>query len=312
MSGTVNPAAPSVEAKLSTTGLPLPPLQPYIEPFITLTLQSGTLTTEGLLRYGIPNTGSTISYEGAFSLEKLSLNQPGSDETYLGWGAMQIPRMKLTVGPNAVHLGDLRLTRPVGRLIILEDRTFNLVKVIKERKEEAPKVRRTQAQRGARATTAAAPPKGARKPGEDSISYNIGRIRIEDGNMVFADLSLRPKFMTRIHGLKGAVSNLTSEKKTAAEIGLEGRVDQYGMMSGSEAPSTSGISSVIRTSRWPSGMSKWLASPRIPASSPAGRSCPENSRQTSSTGSRTPNSWVKIKSSWTTWCWGKRWRAPMR
>jgi hypothetical protein len=51
---------------------------------------------------------------------------------------------------------------------------------------------------------------------------------IEDGNMVFADLSLKPKFMTRIHALKGTVGKLSSDKKTMTDIQLEGRVDQYG------------------------------------------------------------------------------------
>ena len=231
VSGTVNPAAPSVEARISAAGLSLAPLQPYIEPFITLTLQSAAVTTEGLFRFGLPNTGSSISYEGSLSLDKLALNQPGSGETFVGWSAMQIPRLKLTLGPDAVQLAEIRLSKPVGQLIIMEDRTFNLAKVIKERKDEPePKLRRPQVPSGARAGNVSPPPKAARKPAESSFSYNIGRIRIEDGNVVFADLSLTPKFMTRIHGLKGAVSNLSSEKKTAAEIGLDGLVNQYGMV----------------------------------------------------------------------------------
>ncbi len=48
--------------------------------------------------------------------------------------------------------------------------------------------------------------------------------------MVFADLSLKPKFMTRIHALKGTVGKLSSEKKSMSEIQLDGRVDQYGMV----------------------------------------------------------------------------------
>lgn len=46
--------------------------------------------------------------------------------------------------------------------------------------------------------------------------------------MVFADLGLKPKFMTRIHALKGTVGKLSSEKKSLSEIQLDGRVDQYG------------------------------------------------------------------------------------
>lgn len=230
MSGKIDPAAPSVEAKLSATGLSLAPLQPYLEPIVTLTLQSAAVSTEGLFRYGVPSAGARIAYEGSFSLDKLSLAQPGSGETFLGWGAMQIPRMKLTVEPDRIQIGEIKLSRPVGQLMILEDRTFNLAKVVKERQSapEAP-ARPVKAPAKKSVKTASAPSAAAQKRGDGSFPYNIGKITVEEGNVVFADLSMRPKFMTRIHGLKGSVGGLTSEKKVAAEIRLEGRVDEYGM-----------------------------------------------------------------------------------
>lgn len=230
VSGKIDPATRSVEAKLSAVGLSLAPLQPYIAPFIKLTLQSAAVSTEGLFRYGLPNAGSKIAYEGSLSLDKLSLNQPGSKETYLGWGAMQVPRMKLTVEPNRVQIGEIKLSKPVGRLIILEDRTFNLAKVVKERGDKSsPPARPAKAAPKTGTKTISAHVKAAQKPSDGSFPFSIGKISIAEGNVVFADLSMRPKFMTRIHGLKGSVGHLSSERNRAAEIRLEGRVDQYGM-----------------------------------------------------------------------------------
>ena len=47
--------------------------------------------------------------------------------------------------------------------------------------------------------------------------------------MIFADLSLRPQFMTRIHDLKGTITGLSSAKDAQARFKMDGRVDRYGM-----------------------------------------------------------------------------------
>ena len=228
--GKVNPVSPSVEANVNLTGVDLTALQPYLDPFITLTLNSAAVSTDGVFRYGQPGGGSKLSYEGSFGVEKLSLNQPGSKETYLGWGAMKIPKIKLAIEPNRLQIDEIRLSRPVGEVIIAEDRTLNLSKIVKEQSgasgaETPPKPQLKDATPKSSAQTTAQPAGSG-----GSFPFSIGKVKIEDGNMVFADLSLKPKFMTRIHALKGTVGRLSSEKKSLSEIQLDGRVDQYGMV----------------------------------------------------------------------------------
>ena len=226
--GKVDPVSSSVEAKVNLTGLDLTVLQPYLDPFITLTLNSAAVSTDGVFRYGQPGGGSKLSYEGSLGVEKLSLNQPGSKETYLGWGDMKIPKIKLAIEPNRLQIDEIRLSRPVGEVIIAEDRTLNLTKIVKKQSgaggaETPPKPKLQDA------TSKSSPRSTAQPAGSgDSFPFSIGKVKIEDGNMVFADLSLTPKFMTRIHALKGTVGKLSSEKKSLSEIQLDGGVDQYG------------------------------------------------------------------------------------
>jgi uncharacterized protein involved in outer membrane biogenesis len=235
LQGRVDPTVPSVEANIKVNDFPLMPFQPYLEPYITLVLQSAFVSTDGALRYGIPNTGSKIAYDGSFSLDKLSLNEAGSKETFLGWAALQIPRMKLNVEPNNFRIEEVRLKKLLGQLIIAEDRTVNLAKIVKEQpaKESAPPALSPESNKKG-VSSAKAPQKDPIKPqGEESggaFPFSIGKVRVEDGNMVFADLSLKPKFTTRIHSLKGMVSRLSSSGDALAEIQLDGGVDQYGFV----------------------------------------------------------------------------------
>jgi uncharacterized protein involved in outer membrane biogenesis len=227
--GKVDPASPSLEVSVNLAGVVLTPVQPYLEPLITLTLDSAAVSTDGVFRYGQPGGGPKLSYEGSIWIDKLSLNQPGSKETYLGWGAMQIPQIKLAIEPNRLQIDEIKLSKPVGQLIIAEDKTVNLAKIVKEQPPASATQAPPKPQPKAAAAKSSARPAAQPAASADPFPFNIGKVKIEDGNMVFADLSLKPKFMTRIHALKGTVGKLSSEKKTMTDVQLDGRVDQYGM-----------------------------------------------------------------------------------
>ncbi|HBZ54496.1 MAG TPA: hypothetical protein DEO88_03745, partial [Syntrophobacteraceae bacterium] len=226
--GKVDPASPAVEANVNVAGVVLTPVQPYLEPFITLTLDSAAVSTDGVFRYGQPGSASKLSFEGSLGVDKLSLVQPGSKETYLGWSAMQIPKVKLAIEPNRLQIDEIKLSKPVGQLIIAEDKTVNLAKIVKEQPAPPATAVPPKAQPKSPAPKGAARPAAQPAASSDAFPFSIGKIKIEDGNMVFADLSLKPKFTTRIHALKGTVGKLSSDKKSMSEINLEGRVDQYG------------------------------------------------------------------------------------
>ncbi len=209
LSGKVDPYSQSVDTRVNIAGLSLSPIQPYLDPFLTLQLQSALVSAQGTFGYGMPKK-SKLVYEGSFGIDKLSLNQPKSKNPYLGWEKLSIPKLKMTLAPNLLQIPEIKLSKLQGELIIAEDHTVNLTKVVKEQ----------PANKGA--------PTSAQKKSDEPFPFSIGKIWIADGNIAFADLSLRPKFMARIHQLKGSVSKLSMEKQTMTEIQLDGLVDRYG------------------------------------------------------------------------------------
>lgn len=241
VSGTVNPTLPSVEAEIKASDLVLTSLQPYLEPHVTLQLQSAAVAAQGRLRYGLPGDASLIAYEGSFSLNNLRLADAKTPKKpYLGWDAVLLPKFKLTLQPNNLDVQEVKIVKPIGEFIIEQDKTLNLVKVLKnspaDSKPAAPAKPAVGKGKAAPAKTTAgkAPPKKEQPPktpapkDEDAFPYRIAKVRVEEGNVVFADLSLRPQFMTRIHGLKGTVVGLSSAKDAQAQVQMDGRVDQYG------------------------------------------------------------------------------------
>ncbi|MCU0589251.1 MAG: DUF748 domain-containing protein [Syntrophobacteraceae bacterium] len=215
LSGRVDPEVPSVDARVNVADFSLTSLQPYLEPFVTLVLRSAAVSTQGSLSYGSPGGGARLVYDGGFKLSKLKLTEANTDQTYLGLGSLQAPRLKLTLEPDGFEAGEVRVSGLVGELIIAEDRTINLTRVVKTR--------------GGTDERAAPPPRKGGDGKEGGFPFKIGKVLVDDGNVVFADLSLRPKFSARIHDLKGVISGLSSARDTKTRLQLDGRVDRFGL-----------------------------------------------------------------------------------
>lgn len=214
LDGHLDPSSGSLKTEIRAAAVDLTPLQPYLEPHITLTLRSLALSANGILLRNAQGSAPSVSYEGEMTLHGLSLSELGSEATYLGFESLNTPRLRATLEPNGLEADEITLVKPAGEFIIAEDGTVNLSKILKK---------------GSDAQKAAAA--AGSTPGGESASFpfRIGRLRVDDGNVVFADLSLRPKFQTRIHGLKGAVMGISSSPDSQAKIQLSGNVDQYGM-----------------------------------------------------------------------------------
>ncbi len=214
VSGTVDPVLPSVKAEIGLFDVGLTSLQPYIEPYITLKLESASVSARGNLSYGIPGTDAKVMYQGDFSLNNLRFADPQSQKPYLSWDAMKIPRIKLSLQPQRLEIPEIVMIKPVGELIIGEDRTLNFTKVI----------------RHPDGGTNSLPPSAQEDtPGKDALVYHISKFKVEKGDLAFADLSLQPKFMTRIHDIQGEITALSSAKNARAKISLDGDVDKYGI-----------------------------------------------------------------------------------
>jgi hypothetical protein len=57
---------------------------------------------------------------------------------------------------------------------------------------------------------------------------SIGRVRLDNSSMNFADLSLVLPFATRIHSFNGVVAGLGSDPNGRATVKLDGQVDEFG------------------------------------------------------------------------------------
>ncbi|MCF8184135.1 MAG: DUF748 domain-containing protein [Polynucleobacter sp.] len=202
------------DLKLGVRGVALAPLQPYLSKFADLRIAGGTLSAAGRLRHGSQaDADATLVYTGGFSIDQALLEEIEPARPFLAWGSIASDDLLLTLSPNRLDIGELRLQHPSGRLIIGEDQKVNLAAVLKKP---------TQAKAAEKV------PGATYEPDTDRFPLSISRLAVSGGAIEFADLSLRPQFGIRMHELQGVVIGLGNDPERSAKLQIDARVDNYG------------------------------------------------------------------------------------
>lgn len=215
--GTLGFKGTFAEQPLAVTGdldlkeLSLPPFAPYAARVARFALESGSLDTTG--RFSFRQTDKAqAEFNGRVAVQKFSANDLDQDERFLAWQALTVEGLRWQMEPGRLTIRDIIADQPFTRVMINADRSINLVRIMETDTEPTS------------GKTPAAPSTSA----EPDYPVRIDRIRMRNGAMLFADLSLRPQFATGIQSLNGDIKGFSTTPGTHTSINLKGRVDQYG------------------------------------------------------------------------------------
>jgi len=208
--GQVVPAGPSADLRLKLADLALKPAQPYLAAVAKLVLAGGSLSVQGSARYG--KRGA--SFKGGFVLRDLRLNQSDTGARFLA--LKSLASRDLTATPAALAVGQLDVVGLDTSLLIAKDKSLNIARILRRARPAA-------------STKAPGPALADKHKAASAFLVNIDRVRLSKGALNFADDSLTLPFGARIHRLKGAVNGISSRPGVAAQVQLEGQVDDYGL-----------------------------------------------------------------------------------
>ena len=202
---------PAVDLRVKLDDLALLPAQPFVAQAAHLKLAGGRVSSAGRVRV----QGSKVRYDGAFEVKDLLLNESDTDERFMAWKSLGTNR--LTVTTERAEIDELRIVGLGAKVLIAKDRSTNVAKVAKAR---APgDAQATKADATVSRSATAAPRYGVK----------VARVRVSEGDVDFADLSLALPFGARIHGLQGQVVGLSNEPGGVAQLEFQGQVDEYGL-----------------------------------------------------------------------------------
>lgn len=211
--GKIIPSEPSADFRIKLKELNLVPAGPYLASVVNLKLADGRLSTEGRVRYNPKDA----RYRGGFAIRNLRLTDAESGDLFMAWKSLGT--RELNVSTQKLDLGEIVLSGLDTQLIVYKDKTLSLAKVLNHKAS-------------AGAAEPVAPPASSSTKTNPARPFaaNISRFKIMDSETYFADYSLALPFGTRIHGLQGVVTGISTQPGGAPGlVELEGQVDEYGL-----------------------------------------------------------------------------------
>lgn len=227
------------ELDVNVEGLALLPLAPLVAASTRLRLESGTLGADAELVYRSVDTATPdLQIKGSVGVEDLLLNEADGGERLLSWRSLAASDVEFALAPARLAIRELRLAEPGAKLVINKDRTTNLDEVF----EPPPASAEASAADASAADepTAALPviatpaidvPAGnapETKADDRAFAVTLDRVRVDDGTVDFADLSLVLPFAARIENFAGVVRGISSADDSRATLALGGRVGEFG------------------------------------------------------------------------------------
>jgi hypothetical protein len=195
----------SARMKVRASGISLKPFQPYLALKVKMEMKSGDASCNGTFSLEEAGNGWKKSFTGNAWSEGFRATDTVMGEDFLRWGRLDLKSMVYSSTPPLFTVEEIVATRPFLRFLIDTLRTTNLHHIMVE---------------DSLARDSTVPP-------EPPMTSRIGMVRIVDGSMNFADMSLRPAFETGIQELTGSISGMSSSELTRATIDLNGKVDRY-------------------------------------------------------------------------------------
>ena len=228
--GQIDAVAQTVDADIDFSNMLLSRLQPYIAPYINMTIEDGMFSTKGRLH---ADAKDMLTYSGSANISQLHINDNVLKQPLLTWETMDINQLAFDRQQAKIDIDEINFDTLFSRLIISADRTTNISALINTTDTATPPKQVGVKPSNARATSAdeaAVLSAGNESPATAKpaqMQLNINKIGFKDSSAFFADNSLTPNFASGIEMLNGQITNLSSNPETTASVDLTGKIDKY-------------------------------------------------------------------------------------
>ena len=214
-SGTLAPDYTRSDARLQLKGLALAPLQPLLSRHTTLLLRTGALDANGAVSYARGGKPA-LKVTGNAAIDGLLLDEADRKEPFLRWQRLAMDQIAYTLDPDRLDVREVTIDAPETTIAISREREVNLARVVKPAAGTGPAP--------ATGTAGSAPTK-------PPLPARIGRIRVQNGTLDFADFSLVLPFSTRITRVNGSMLGASTDPDSRAELKIAGVIEPTGYAS---------------------------------------------------------------------------------
>jgi len=207
--GTLLP--PSADVKVAVTNFALAPIQPYIEQFARLVVNSGDLTIGGRARFS-PGTAPLLRFDGDVSITKFDAIDTVAYHDFAKWDDLTLRGIGVSLQTNSLNVEEIKFTKLVTSLTVSSNGQLNVQALLREKPSPTASSEATSA--APLQTNAVA----------ESFPIKIGALIFKKSSIAAADHSLSPRFNTSIEEFDGAIRDITLPALSRAGIDIHGKV----------------------------------------------------------------------------------------
>ncbi|MCJ8350588.1 DUF748 domain-containing protein [Moritella sp.] len=211
--GSVDVKEQALDATINLSKLNLAQFQPYLNPYVNITIKGGEFSTQGKI---YANAKGAMRFNGGITLEALAINDKKLNKTLIKWQDFSINNLKFDQEKNSLLIDHISLTQPYAQVIMAADKSSNVSGLIVETKTTNK-------------ATAAAPKKTPQvtTAAKDAMLIEINKITLAQGQVDYTDNLLKPTFEATIEKLQGQVGKVSSTATKNAELNIKGIVNKY-------------------------------------------------------------------------------------
>ena len=208
VAGTVQAMPLDVALKVETQAIPLLPLQPYFAEHVNVALNRGQVSNKGEASARLENGVLKAAYNGSLTVGDLLAVDKQNNADFLKWKSLYLGNIDFRLDPMAVSVGEIALSDFFSRLILSPAGRLNVQDIVRQ---PEPAV-------------AASPPApaGSDVPAKAPVPIKIAKITLQNGNVNFTDLFVKPNYTVNLTKLGGRVTNLSSAADTVADLEVRG------------------------------------------------------------------------------------------
>jgi Domain of Unknown Function (DUF748) len=215
-SGAVTPEPFKVKGDCSLRGLPLSDFESYLPEGVNIELADGLLDTRMAYNLYKGKNGLTGTFSGKLGVRNFYALDSVNEEDLLKWESLQLEGISGSLGPFALDVKEVSLSKYFAKVVVNRDGTINLQQIYMPKKGGAVE--------NAPPQPASGQPAG-QPPAREQRNIRIDAVTLQDGELSFTDHHMSPEFATTMFNLGGRISGLTSEEGKVADIDLRGNLE---------------------------------------------------------------------------------------
>lgn len=228
LEGRVKLSPLTVNLKTYVDDLSLPPFQPYLNQWVRIRVVKGALNMNADIDYDDgQNQKLRIGGDVAVANFASDDNQEGKD--FVNWQGLRLNGLIFESAPQRLSIRDIALTQPYIRVILGEDKQFNIAENLSPPATNAV-AEAKKPQKPANPDQPAPPPASKTQQAsqeEQPLAVVVGAFNIHQGNMDFADMTIQPiNFAVAIHDLNGNIRSLSSRQDVKSDLLFDGKLNE--------------------------------------------------------------------------------------